>query len=190
MVPQDWRLCSLSVEGCGLPGLFPNFLAACKYCEGRQPGSDSLPLPPGALGGGLGLEVASKGAEGHTRVLGCEKAVGWPRQYCSLPCRFVRADGARGNLAVLTAVPRGASLSALLATPRKWKRSLWKGLTGDRRSLAASDSSAREGSPGRMQEFKRHPWYLHQGRADCRSGVHSSVPLQKTPRFRCNDLFF
>lgn len=40
-----------------LPGLFLKFLAAFKYCEGRQPSSDSLLLPPGVLGGGLGLAL-------------------------------------------------------------------------------------------------------------------------------------
>lgn len=51
----------ISVEdravGYVLPGLFLNFLAAFKYCEGRQLSSDSLLLPPGVLGGGLGLAL-------------------------------------------------------------------------------------------------------------------------------------
>lgn len=40
-----------------LPGLFPHFLAVFKYCEGRQLTSGSLLLPPGVLGGGLGLAL-------------------------------------------------------------------------------------------------------------------------------------
>lgn len=69
-----------------LSGLFPNFHVAFQYCE-RQLSSDRLLLPPGVLGGGLGLccETASKGMEVHMHLLGCKEDVQYLCECCSLP---------------------------------------------------------------------------------------------------------
>lgn len=87
--PPDQRLISVEDWAVGfvLPGLLLNFLAAFQYFEGRWPSSDSFLLPPGVLGGGLGLccEIASKGMEGQMHLLGCKKNVQYLRECCSLP---------------------------------------------------------------------------------------------------------